>query len=136
MNHSTTMRGGSLVLVVLLMMALSMFGVLSMVSADSDYKMAQKSADWVKTYYRLDNDGQHKLHQASIMARESGFGSLATAGWEIEGLTASINLTEGIQNLAITVALSEDGSLLVQGWKQWQEGFEYGEGDGEDLWIF
>ncbi len=135
MNHSTTMRGGALVLVVLLMMALSMFGVLSMVSADSDFKMAQKSAYWVLTYYRLEDAGQLKLRQARLMTDESGFDSLATAGWEVYGSIASINLTEGVQNLAITVEYSENGALSVQSWRQWQEGFEYPEGDGEDLWL-
>lgn len=135
MRHATTMRGGALILVILLMMALAMFGVLSMVSADSDYKMAVKSAEWVRVYYALEDSGQHKLHQAGIMTRESGFETLATAGWELDGSVARINLRADVQNLAITVELRPDGSLDVTEWRQWQDSFEYEEGDGGDLWL-
>lgn len=135
MNHATTMRGGALVLVVLLMLALAMFGVLSMVSADSDYKMARKSADWIADYYRLEDAGQRKLNQARAMARESGFESLSTAGWDVADATASITLAQGVQNLSVTVSLTDGGALAVSAWRQWQQGFEYPEGDGDDLWI-
>ena len=133
MNHTTTMRGGALVLVILLMLSLSMFGVLSMVSANADFRLAQKSAGWIEAYYRLENDGCYRLYQAEIMAGKSGFASLATAGWDVSGDEASINLTEGVQNLHIAV-VQDGGSLRVISWKQWQEGFAY-EQDGSDVLI-
>lgn len=125
MTHSTTMRGGALVLIVLLMLSMSMFGVLSMVSANADLNMARKNADWVQTYYRLDSEGTYKLEQARIMVREVGLASLATAGWTVGDGEAELNLSEGVQNLLIRVAQDENG-LEVRSWRQWEEGFEYG----------
>ncbi len=130
MSHATTMRGGAIVLIVLLMLALSMFGVLSMVSANSDLNMARKNAEWVQAYYALDSDGQYRVQQARVMARQAGFETLATAGWTLDGNLASLNLTDGVQNLRIVLSADAENTLSILSWQQWQEPFDYEYDDG------
>ena len=137
-NHSSSMRGGALILVVLLMLALSMFGLLSMYSAHSDHNLAEKRHEWLKGYYELDNMGQYELYRAKQVARDSGFESLTAAGWqvsigvaekivqlpEVKDGNGNVVRNEGWQKLRITVKPDGKGGLSALSWIQFQDPFE------------
>ena len=138
MNNSSAMRGGAIILVVLIMISLSVFGVLAIVSAHSNFIMAQKGAVWVQRYYELDAMGQRELASARDIVAEDGFSALEMQGWTVEGELASLELTleetfvavaktqlrQGEQSLRI-VLQDVGGSLHVVQWIQIPEDFEY-----------
>lgn len=60
-NHLKSKRGSSSILVILFVITLVVFGTLAMMSAYSDLKLAKKNAEWTKTYYNLDAQGEALL---------------------------------------------------------------------------
>ena len=125
MTRTPTMRGGVLVLIILIMISLSVFSVLAWVSADSDLKMAEKNAAWIKQYYELDMNGVNALADARRAFAQAGLlEALEPLGWEIADGSASLDLSIGeggrAQRLYIEV-LPEGERLRIAQWLQRQD---------------
>ena len=50
-------------MVILFVITLVVFGTLAMMSAYSDFKLAKKNAEWTKSYYKLDAQGEAMLQK-------------------------------------------------------------------------
>lgn len=53
--------GSSSILMVFVVLCLTTFATLSLVSANADYKLSRKTADAAATYYALDTAGERML---------------------------------------------------------------------------
>lgn len=56
-------RGSSSVLVIMVLLMLVTFGVLALVTANSNLKISQKNALWNQSYYQLENKAVKKLKE-------------------------------------------------------------------------
>ena len=62
-NHLKSKKGSSSILVILFVITLVVFGTLAMMSAYSDFKLAKKNAEWTRSYYKLDAQGEVMLQK-------------------------------------------------------------------------
>jgi hypothetical protein len=145
-NNSSAMRGGAIILVILIMISLSIFGVLAMVSAHSDYILASKGSAWLTRYYQMDAMGQEQLQIASDALSTGSAEDLGPLGWIVEEdrailtlqmpagefQTGNLHLKQAEQTLKITIALVPEGFKVI-GWAQIQESPEYHD-PGDDVW--
>ncbi len=147
MKNGNPMQGSISILIVLIMLTLSIFGVLSLVSAYSDYKLAVKSADTLAVNYELDTEGQKELTTLAEALRdvspESGLAMKTVRemtaiglGWEKLSDEPSLfarTITQDNRHLHIELeCLFDEQGLLesytVTTWRQSQDDFEYNEG--------
>jgi hypothetical protein len=140
------MRGGAIILVILIMISLSIFGVLAMVSAHSDYILASKGSAWLSRYYQMDAMGQEQLKLAAGALNTGSPDDLAALGWQVEDeqailtlqmpagefQTGNLHLKQAEQTLRITIAFLPDGFKVI-GWAQIQQSPEYHD-PGDDIW--
>ena len=152
-------NGSSSVLIILILLSLTTFGVLSMISAYSDRKLAEKGMEWVKNYYELDSGGERWLSGVGSVLRgareEPGeyflivTGRLSKAGYDVrdpyyEGggpvvaTDIALNLLgeqyeDSPQHLSVEIELRTDGGYRVIRWQQWQQKFDYLEDEGVQL---
>ncbi len=147
MKNIVSMRGGAIILIILIMLALSIFGVLAMTTAHSDLMLSRKGATWVQRYYLLDTMGQNCLSEANEIVKSQGFASLTDAGWKIDGDTADITLVleesetkvgnkllkNRKQALNIVIKRNSKG-FEIQSYKQQQEHFTDGN-DESNVWL-
>jgi len=150
MKNSSAMRGGAIILVILIMLSLSVFGVLAMVSAHADYVLTQKRASWVARYYELDALGQKELLAAREAAEAGDFYDLdiIDSEWELDGFLAAktitlpeaeirvgnLKLKQRQQELRIVLEYVGGGMLRVVEWAQMQESFDFIP-DENNVWI-
>ena len=150
MKNSSAMRGGAIILVILIMLSLSVFGVLAMVSAHADYVLTQKRAAWVARYYELDALGQKELLAAREAAESGDFYDLDMfdGEWELDGSFATkvitlpeteirvgnLKLKQRKQELRIVLEYVGGGKLRVVEWSQMQEAFDFIP-DENNVWI-
>ena len=157
MKSDASLQGSASVLIILIFLSMSIFGVLSMVSAYSDLKLADKSARWVTEYYALDAEAERlvlEVHTAlSGCAAQGDYltnakEALTYAGWEFYehedgGLLTWRTVTHGEegrrQNLLVELLLYQTPDAArrrffeVTRWTQWQEPFTY-EDEGIGVW--
>lgn len=94
-------RGSSSILVVLAFLMLGIFSVLGMMSSYSDYRLAQKNAEWTREYYTLEGQAQ------SFTAKMDGL-LLENRGADIAALEEAIMESE-----PQAVMEESEGGLLV-----------------------
>ena len=150
-------RGAASALIILLLVMLVIFGVLAMVSAAANLKLARRQADWNKAWYLADGSAEAVYAELDQLCSLS-----AAAGDDLERMTGLINarleqstavLTgqavaaedkiriearigedqPGVQGIDMVLVWQPDavGSrLLIEQWTQWQPPFDYGEDPG------
>ena len=143
MKNQPAMQGSASVLIILVMLSLSAFGVLSMMSAYADLKLARKNADFVTQYYALDAQAaeayaaaqatyQHLLADGISSAEAAQ--TVSAAGWAFDERGAVLSREFTQSELHLTVELRPiGGELAVVRWQEWQEPFEY-EGEPSEIW--
>lgn len=118
--------GGASIIMVFSILCLTIFSVLTLITANSENTLAQKSADEVSAYYAADSKSVDKLAQIkSVVANQSsleGISSAASAlktATVINGNTLYISYSEKInKGQDLSVKLSTDGSKIkVIDWK-------------------
>lgn len=152
-------RGSASALIVLLLVLMVFFGVLSIVTAAADNRLAARRAEWVKTYYEADRAAVNvlsELHRTAgdpSTAREAGAIQAALEQWlesrpDIDILTSGIDgrrfnllirVRTGRQGIEAGVAfrLPDSGSgpvdMTITRWTSWQEPFD-DESTGGGIW--
>ena len=106
--------GVSSLLMILVVLALTIFAVLSYVTADSDYKLTQKTASGVTAYYDADSKAEEILAEIdSALSTEVKEGAdAATYGRFAEGLKLYLTTRDGVtydeKGLTLTVTITVD----------------------------
>lgn len=142
-KHNTGINvGGSSILVIFVLLCLTTFATLSMVSANADYKLAQKTAEASVLYYQADAEAEEILAEVdAILAQSRGNESTANDYFRdvmshmalrediIATRTADATLTLGYQvemsdkqalsvELAVLHPLPKQGPLYrIRSWK-------------------
>lgn len=129
--------GGATMVMLFSVLCLTIFSVLALVTANNEWKLAQKSADAISAYYAADSQAARVYHSLSQAGEVSD-------GAEIEGITVSaqddiIMYTVPIdeaQQLEVMLCAVEDGWEVLT-WKvvrtaAWEadETIEVWEGEG------
>lgn len=99
--------GGSSILVIFVLLCLTTFATLSMVSANADYKLTQKTADASLLFYEADAAAEEILSEIDGMLTESR-GNESTANDYFRDVMSRIELREDI-----TVARTADATLTL-----------------------
>jgi hypothetical protein len=150
-------RGAASALIILLLVMLVIFGVLAMVSAAANLKLARRQADWNKAWYLADGSAEAVFAELDQLCRLS-----AAAGDDLEHLAGLIGgrleqnqavltgqAASSDDGIRIEARIGEDrpgsqgidmvlvwqpdaagGRLQIEQWTQWQPPFDYGEDPG------
>lgn len=105
--HRRSRKGSSTVLVILIMLALIVFGLITMMNSSANYKISKRLAEWTKDYYVLES-----------MALESYKNNEGVYDEE-KGLYI---LTVEKDNRIFEVAYTETGEIVV--WREQPQEFE------------
>ena len=142
MKNRSTMQGGASILIILLMIALSAFGLLALYSARSDYKLAEKSASRTQLYYALDATARAETARLELALRGASAPGADTAmslGWTpLPGGDSVVTKTVTQDAMCIVITLSlpppgaDEASCTVLEWRETQDRFVYPE--GYDVW--
>lgn len=150
-------RGAASALIILLLVMLVIFGVLAMVSAAANLKLARRQAEWNKAWYLADASAEAvyaDLDQLCRSSAEAGDGPEQLAG-QIGArlaetpsvLTGQAAASDGLIRIEARVGEDRPGSqgidmilvwqpgaagtrLVIEQWTQWQPPFEYGNDPG------
>ena len=137
MKKQPVMQGGASILIVLIMLSLSMFGVVSLVSAYADYRLAQKNAAFIQLYYDMDGEAEELVEQIKpLIQRNAGEEEYAQAGWTpvwIYRLLLMRDIVMEDQKLSISLELDGQGGYRVASWKLAIKEFPQGEAT-QNLW--
>lgn len=130
--------GGSSILIIFVLLCLTTFATLSLVSANADYKMTFKTAEAANNYYAADAKGEEKLAEIDACLKKNYiddkiayFEACAKSFSEIEGITVNNDETglsvvyevpvSESQKLSITVDIlfgaSEAGRYKIKSWQ-------------------
>lgn len=158
MNTGKAHVGTATILTVFMVLCLSIFGVLSVVSAQADLKLSSKTGEMVQGYYTADTLGEETLSRVDkILSRawesvesspETGRSQaylrqaqrlLEEEGMEVsaaaDGITISWSETAGEQRtLEISLRAGGQGGWEILRWQMVREETEEDEGFGIDLW--
>lgn len=133
-----TMQGGASVLIILIMISLTTFGVLALVSAHSDLKLARKNEQFMQEYYELETQAESALKNlADALDKGAQERELQRLGWQVQqGDTTRLymNVSKGLRHIEIILELTPnrgEGFDIIS-WRQTQAEFEYSA--GEKLW--
>ena len=156
-NHWRSRRGAASALIILLLVMLVIFGVLAMVSAAANLKLARRQADWNKAWYLADGSaeavyaeldqlcrlssaaGEDNEHLAGLIGthleqNQAVLSGQATATADMVRIEARIGEDRpGSQGIDLVLVWQPDavgGRLLIEQWTQWQPPFDYGEEPG------
>lgn len=110
--------GGSSILVIFVLLCLTTFATLSMVSANADYKLTQKASEAVSNYYAADCLAEEKLAQIDGLLAQSYtadadqyYASSAAALATVEGV--SVSRAGADMQISYTIPASETQELSV-----------------------
>ena len=152
-------RGSASALIVLLLVLMVFFGVLSIVTAAADNRLATRRADWVKAYYEADRMAVNVLSELRQTAGDPAVAREASAiqaalerkldgrpdidilssGLDGRSVTLLIRVRTGQQGVETGAAfrLPDSGSgpvvMTVTRWTSWQEPFD-DESTGGGIW--
>lgn len=101
--------GSSSILVVFVVLCLTTFATLSLVSANADYNLSAKTADATKNYYAADCEAEEKLQAVDAVLKEvyQGFGT-DEAAYRTQ-LQQDLRLSHDC-----TLLLNDNGGALVE----------------------
>ncbi len=145
MKSQNPIQGSASILIVLVMLALSVFGVLSMVSAYSDYKLSGKSTAWMERYFEMDTEALRAVAalNEAVAARYEAEGAPEWTAFTVEATTLALSegwivsgnqtlehtVTRDTAHLTVELALTapdENGRFYrVLRWNEWQDDFTY-----------
>lgn len=124
--------GSTSILLVFVVLCLTTFAALSMVSANADWKLTKKAAAAAQSYYEADTAGQRRLQEIDKILLANG-GDLPAAVTEIGALAEDMTVTMTPQayqvqysipagtnlQLYVTLELAPSGSprYTVTGWQ-------------------
>lgn len=147
-------KGSATVLVMLILLCLTTFGVLAVVSAWSELRLSRKNAAFAEAYYQLDSGGEAALLDADAALKgayvssggekeylEASQAALISLGWQEAGEGMSRVVSVGLEDkeLYLTVVLrpvyDEHARYEILSWKQWQDRFVYDVEEGEGIRI-
>lgn len=101
-------------MILLVMVALVVFGVLALTSSYSDYKLAHKNSMWISRYYQLDGKGQEFIEKIDDQLQSGNGGviknKLLSMKWD-----SPIKITEKNQSIEVHSELGdqEDNKLSI-----------------------
>lgn len=135
--------GSASIIMVFAVLCLTVFAVLSFITANSEYKLAVKSANSVKDYYAADTAASEVVASISTMADATN-GSftemskqLTKAGFETENTTSGLVISfkekvSDTQDLSVNVTF--DGkNIIVNSWKL-ESSASWTPSDSAQLW--
>lgn len=118
--------GFSTILVIFIMLCMATFATLSLVSANSDYRLSKKAADKTTGYYRADSIARNYLHNADMLLSRTSVNASGADEYfhQISTLVDKIEIPDGMnqdnitydrQNgvLSFSVFISDNQSLYV-----------------------
>ncbi|RGB69688.1 hypothetical protein DW086_00675 [Harryflintia acetispora] len=134
--------GASSILLIFVLLCLTTFATLSLVSAQADARLSEKTAETVSAYYEADARAEELLAQIgeALKSVPPGEGYLQTCagllaaidGVDVlqddDGLAVSYQVAAGEnQQLQVSLTIPATGGYRLTGWKtvntaQWQEG--------------
>lgn len=78
--------GSSSILAIFVILALTTFSMLTLLTANADYKLSQKVATSTVEYYEADGLAEEELSKidAIVVAEEEPFSALKAAGYDVE----------------------------------------------------
>lgn len=155
MKHARSRRGAASALIVLLIVLLVFFGVLAMMTAAADLRLAEKRAEWVKVHFQADQEAEYVLAKMSqLQAQASTTASLEQAVSQLLQDRSDLTLLElytldgacyvdvlvydadrFTQGIQFSVQLQPAGTpsdLRLLSWLQWQPASETADKPG--LW--
>ena len=137
MKKAVSFPGGVSLLLILLMLTLTAFGLLTLVSAHSDYKLSGKNAESADRFYTLDTQGQRALRDLETAFARLGdqTQALSAEGWTItqqSPLTAVRTWERDGVTLMAEVVWAQTGPLQIRQWVIAHPVFDYD--DGLDIW--
>lgn len=120
--------GSSSILVIFVVLCLTTFATLSMVSANSDYRLTSRTAQAAQVYYQADSEGVEQVGALHTALEQLPGGDAAAyrqtaqgLGWTADGLTFRRSVAlEGERTLEIAVDASTfagGGKLAVTQWQ-------------------
>lgn len=123
--------GSCSILLIFVIICLTTFAGLSLVSANSDYKMSQKTAENTTQYYRADHEALLVYSRLKALAENSSFQEFLSACEtdinDVDGLLAQqdgkkIKVTYTVpinerQYLEVNVTLEEEHKIQIDCWK-------------------
>ena len=127
--------GGSSLLMVFIIVCLTTFATLSLVSANADDKLSIKTAETISAYYDADSRAVERL-QAIDALLASGQAEQITAQELAEATETGYAFTESIsdrQSLAVTLTVRSQG-CTVASWRVVNTGDWNGDGQLLDIW--
>ena len=145
MRYRASLQGGISVLIILMMITLSIFGLLALYSARSNYKLAERNAEWTTKYYALDTYARQETARLDDLSRgfsdgaptEAEVEAMGALGWTVlarEPLTVARKVSQDTMHIEIELALNtatDRPTWDVLAWRETQDGFDYNV--GQDL---
>lgn len=101
-------RGSASALIVLMLVLLIFFGVLSVVTAAADNRLASRRAEWVRTYYETDRKAVETVGDLNNYASMSPSAQAANRGDLIELMLTHLGGLPGIELLEADLMAGED----------------------------
>jgi hypothetical protein len=156
-------RGAASALIILMLVLLIFFGVLALVTAAADLRLAEKRAEWNQYYYLADRRAQGVLAQIDSLCHQDVFnnGSVSDQMRQLDSFSehsayiahytvtrttdaieyeARVILDEGPeQGIDMTLLIdsdpksAEEREIQIIRWNWWRPGFDYG-GKSGGLW--
>ncbi|MCL2747141.1 MAG: hypothetical protein FWE59_00605 [Oscillospiraceae bacterium] len=145
MRNRASVSGGVSVLIILLMIALSAFALLALYSARSNYLLAEKNANWINNYYKLDASAREAVGCLESVARDfpksdgdisdADLETVAALNWEVlshSPLTVTQTVSRDTAHLTVTLSLKDGGAGGIRwdvlSWLEFQDRFDYNVG--------
>lgn len=136
--------GSASIIMVFSVLCLTVFAVLSLITANSEYKLAVKSTDVIKNYYAADNAATEKLAVLKDTFDDGDFADVQTKATELgiicesAGADVTLSFEEKVtdtQALSVKVTYTS-GDFRIDEWKlistdEWNAdaGFELWDGE-------
>ena len=127
--------GGSSLLMVFIIVCLTTFATLSLVSANADDKLSIKTAETVSAYYDADGRAAERVQAIEALVQAGQSEQIAAHGLA-ETTAAGYAFTEAIndrQSLEVTLAVGPTG-LRIAAWRVVNTGDWNGDGQLLDIW--
>ena len=135
--------GSASIIMVFAVLCLTVFSVLSFVTANSEYKLAIKSADSVKAYYIADTKATEKVANIEkiVNGKNGSFAEiskeLTDCGYEVENTTSGlvVKFKEKVSDSQdLSVKVTYDGrNFCVNSWKL-ESSASWTPSDSAQLW--
>ena len=127
--------GGSSLLMVFIIVCLTTFATLSLLSANSDYKLSTKTAQSVSDYYAADGRATERLQQIDALilsGQAEEIVRLGLAEQTADGYTYSEAINSS-QTLQVTLRM-QNNRCMVAGWQVENTGRWHGGEQLLDIW--